>query len=391
MGRRLVSMSDGGGIGFSPFVDVAINGMAAMFVFLAVYVAVVPPPLVPELRVLTTQLPEAAWRQGYQTGIAVTGGMGSYRLTLHESRKGVPREELIGEHEAQVSHNAPQTVAERLSARGLFFDTRSGRLSGNPRPSPDVEAAEAIEKFSVVVSDASGQRAIAHLELKIKPKALPFDPDDPKLRLALEEGRLLDAWVGQEYRCAVAALGGIEEYEFAFTNLPGGLKEDPKGSGVIAGKPAAGAVPPGNRWKDYKVEVEVRDRQSDFFPEAVERLPVAMATYTLRVRALEPIDVASVLPYGRPGFAYRGAVVAWGGMGDLTLSIVRSELPSFRLEHGILQGPIPRDAVTGIRPVVKTIDLVVRDEDPKTEENPFTQRLSITILPPMRVAIPGGD
>ena len=59
--------------------------MAAMFVFLTIYVAVVPPRVVAPLTIHTVSLPRAVWARPYEAAITVSGGEGPYQFILGPS------------------------------------------------------------------------------------------------------------------------------------------------------------------------------------------------------------------------------------------------------------------------------------------------------------------
>ena len=132
MSKRLVSLGSQQAW-FSPFVDVAVNGMMAMFVFLIVYIAAVPPRHdTPRLRILTTNLPAAVWYNGYQTAISASGGAGSYHFTIDQ--------------------------VDYLNRLGLLFDPTNGMLFGTPRSINSKERqSSSTRKLHVVVEDESQQ------------------------------------------------------------------------------------------------------------------------------------------------------------------------------------------------------------------------------------------
>jgi len=156
---------------FSPFIDVAINGMAAMFIFLVVYIAAVPPRKVPQLRIVTETLPAAVWYQGYHTAISASGGVGLYSFTLS------PEEPLIDV--------------------GLIFDGSSGEIDGSPRPSTPVARFSSDSlSFLVTVTDESRQIDSSFFTLYFRPTTIPYDPETELLRI--QANRLPPATVGRK-------------------------------------------------------------------------------------------------------------------------------------------------------------------------------------------------
>ncbi|MFH1572756.1 MAG: hypothetical protein ABIG68_02170 [Acidobacteriota bacterium] len=372
MGTRLVSADTASG-GFSPFVDVAISAMAAMFTFLAVYVAVVPPREAPPLEILTESLPKAAWLRAFEAAIAVTGGEGPYHYLL-DSR-------------------------DELAELNLDFDELNGWIKGTPRTatSREMETPRTL-KLDLTVRDRAGRLAGATLTLRITPAAVPFDPEEDGLRFATQEMRLPDAWIGRQYNSAVAILGGIEPYEVDLQGLPAGLSHS---LGRIDGVPDDRAVPAGKLSSEHTVSMAVVDQQSAKLTES-RRAPRLIREFKLRVHRIEAIEVKGPFPgAGRAGLPFEGAVIAQGGRGRCTWAAATELLENepegeFRLlsnlglqigsRTGILHGRLRRELISGGQPILVTIPLLVDDEDPET--NPIRTHVAMSILPPMRFVKP---
>jgi len=364
MSKRLVSLGSQQAW-FSPFVDVAVNGMMAMFVFLIVYIAAVPPR--PDdtqpLTIRSTNLPTAVWYKGFETAISVSGGAGKYRFA----------------------------VAPPLQSLGLLLETNSGVISGTPRPQRPAERDSALtQKFHVVVQDESYQRAEADLDLRIAPVAIPFDPERQPLRMAPLGERLPDAWIGRPYTNSLPVLGGLENYEYASTqeSFPQGLIFR---NGSITGTPENVAVPISQRFQDYNIEVQIKDQQSAFLPFEANRTPQLKTQLKLRVWRLEPIQTQNFLPYaraGRTGREYVGAIVAWGGSGRLKWSISGNPVVQAMLDsgNGLIRGRIPDGTASAGRPVELSFQAIVEDLENFAPSR--QQALTITVLPPMQFLTP---
>lgn len=353
MSKRLVSLSSGQ-TGFSPFIDVAINGMAAMFVFLAIYVAVVPPNPVPKLKILTTRLPEAVWYDPYETGFVVSGGVGGYTYKLR------PLDELESFY--------------------LSFDPDSGRISGTPRPTLEINryATRSIE-LEITVTDNSRQRVSTTLPFKIIPGKIDYDPNEQKLCFVEKGEIVLEAYIGRSFHYGISILGGIEPYEFKASGLPKSLTISD--DGVISGIPNESSVPVNENFTDYSIQVDVVDQQSALLPSEVVRNPHIVTQLQLRVYRIPPIELDSFLPIARNGVPYQGVVVARGGRGRHTFS--SNNLPEGLIlnpQTGWIKGTLEVILINR-RPVEKTFSVTVDDIDPDTES--AVADFTITVLPRM--------
>lgn len=399
MNGRLVSL--GGQQGwFSPFVDVAINGLCAMFVFLAVYMAAVPPreppPPVPPPKIHSTLLPPATWYVGYQAGVSATGGV----LWL----------------KFQVSS------PDQLELFGLFFH-EDGRITGTPQPpaqgtrlagfasTSDTPHHQAHSlRLHITVVDAWGQKDEADFELRIVPVSVPFDPKRQPLTLAGQNRRLPDAWIGEEYEYVLPILGGIEPYDVVGQGVPLGLTLDSRptrdlsseSSGNpnspnalrewrIRGRPDPSAVPNDQGFREYSIQVQIQDSQSGFYRPPAPRLPTISDQLQLRVHRVLPIQVRSVLPFAIAGQPYTGIIAASGGRGRFRWELVdkTSILPAglqLDLATGYVSGTVDLSAAaTG----PFTVKFRVRISDSENAVPPVEQEQQILVLPPMRFLLPG--
>lgn len=389
MSRRLLSM-DSGGTGFSPFIDVAVNGMAAMFIFLVIYVALVRPRPIPPLVVLTQSLPRGAWAKSYEAAMVVTGGQAPYRFRI------------IGQ---------PQ---QELAAVGLSFDTHTGRIAGTPMLPKAKEMTTGREiALTVEVSDQSGRKAEnpQPLRLEITSMSVPFDPEKDRLRFAANELALPHAVVGRPYRAAIPILGGLEPYELSAGNegtlapssqvsqLPPGLHIE-RATGCIEGTPQEDAVPENEVFREYHVAIRVVDQQSAKLPET-DRRPTLKGDFVLRVDRVTLMSMIGPFPpSGRAGLEYRGAVTATGGYGKYHWSAAtpgtdetgRKETSLTQLglavnaTTGVIQGRIPSHLASDNRPLLVTIPLMLDDDDATSD--PVKQDFDLLLLPPMQFLRP---
>ncbi len=375
MASRLLGKK-GTGFGFSSFVDITINGMGAMFVFLALYVAVVPPvEPPPALRILTEQLPPAVWFQPYEAIIHVSGGAGRYYFDI-ESR-------------------------EILKAIGLEIDPQFGRIGGVPIPPPGLIPSSFVLPIPLTVRDMRNQYAQAYLALRILPGAVPFDPEAQKLRLVRNNPDLPEAWVGQPYQEDIAILGGIEPYEVTCEGLPPGLQWK---DGKIEGRVQEEAVPQGKNVQQYHIRVLIRDQQTWFPSWASPPGAQVIGNFKLLVRRLLPLQYKGLFPStARAGIPYRGFLVLQGGSGRFQITLLDKQPPpvdenseetiplgdsGLRLHcrTGELTG-IPRSCSQEPTRVHKlSFPVLVKDDNPLLA--PIEIHLSITILPSLHFLQP---
>lgn len=257
----------------SPLVDVVFNAMAAMFVFLVIYISVVQPQETPELRIYTEALPAAVWNKPYQSGVAASGGEGAYRF--------------------HVLGGLPD---------GLTISPTSGLISGHPRPQPGEEGESAAFEVEVQVKDPLGHAARAVLPLTVEPYAWPFDPDEHPLALQFEGDELPRAWVGQPYRQVLGPQGGIEPYRTVVEGQrPTGLQCT---DGVLAGVPT--------RAGSYEFRIRLEDAEDTLGVLADPQ--VHARAFRLQVIQPDPLEVRTTFPRARVGEPYSGTFVASGGV-----------------------------------------------------------------------------
>ena len=290
MANRLISFGNGG-IRFSPFVDVAINGMAAMFVFLAVYVAAVPPnppSSHQQFQIVTNSLPEAIWYKGYQTVFGVTGGVGRYHYSL-----------------------APKEIIDSLQ---LIFDINDGLLIGNPFPfgNTDPNKATQYELIVTVMDDLNNQAEKTFL-LRINPVELPFYEEGNKLSLATDS--LPTGNVGEYYEANLGQMGGLPPYRLVYdrSKLPLGLQME---NGLIRGIP----VIPGR----YRFDVYLYDQSGTIaLPDSVpywrvyknQNSGVIKKSYEIQINTFDTLKASCLLAEARVGEELIGNGLSLGGRG----------------------------------------------------------------------------
>ncbi len=356
MSKRLLDLNGRGG-GFSPFVDVALNGMITMLVVLGVYMALTNIPKPPRIR--TDSLPEAIWFQGYQTAISVSDGSGRLRFVF----------------------DSPVDLA----AHNIFPDS-TGMFQGNPSP---VKSGQEKRTFNipitVTVIDSQSRRDSASFNLVVNPVSIPFDPESDGLRVP---GKIIlpDAWVGNEYHFTPPILGGIEPYEWTLGALPAGLVSQ---ENTITGIPLFQAVPDGEEFADYEIPMEVVDQQSSLVPPGIPRNPSLHTTIQIRVRQPQAISTRTILPRGREGLAYRAGIMAVGGSGKLVFESMDGNLAALGLrldpDFGEIRGTLI-DGLTDGRPV--NFLARIRIYDSENRVSPLEEVLTIRVVPPMGFVSP---
>ena len=364
MKGRLSSLSSQSTLGFSPFVDVAINAMAAMFIFLVVYVAAVPPQPRPlQVEFTNTFLPAAIWYTPYRAGLSVSGGVGTYQFQF-TTDSGID-----------------------LKSLGLQADPDTGIIQGMPEP-PEAQDREhsRVIAVNVTVHDSGGQSAEARIDLTINPVAVPFDPDKHRLRFAqpttteMPDASLPIAWAGQPYKASVAVLGGIESYQYAIKNLPPGLQFK---DGCIFGVPELPDNQSGPRIWD--IQITVTDQQSQFLERADHR--TIQHRFRLQVNPWRPLELQPLLPLGRADQPYRGVIIANGAKGLYRWTAVEPDiLDLLNLELDVDTGVLKSSGLRGDPDQVAQHTIGVRVTATAGTE-PVTQEIhaELKILPAMKM------
>lgn len=341
----------------SPLIDVIFNAMAAMFVFLVIYIAVVRPGH--DLEIVNTVPPDAVWYKRYEWGLSVRGGQGRFTFNVVDGE--LPKE--------------------------LLLNPNTGVLLGVPKSNPGMEKKPKTFPFTILVRDDASNTVRRQFELKVCPVAIPFDPESQPLEFVAKGTRFQDAWTGQHYEATAPVRGGIEPYMIECKNLPPpGLYWD---KGRISGFPEDSAIPRGGLYKDYSILITVNDQQRAYSLD-VDREPQLSREFHLCVHRLENISLTSVLPTARVGQRYKGAIVAKGGKQRL---IWQSKDLDHLRSHGFTLEPysglITAESVktSDVTRVVR-VSFQVHVTDPSGAVEPKSIKDAIQILPSMHFRIP---
>lgn len=352
----------------SPLVDLVFNLMITMFVFLMIYMLLVIPEDIDPLFFAWTKLPAAKVHGEYQTNIPIAGGTGHYFAMFIEGRGSPalvrdPDSELMVPAPAQCwpadttdaaePHEQDKAYLDRQGVGLLELELYSGHLQGVLLPgSLGLNGSTGAFEFTLVAVDRKVRTActdelvlnpkrphlwvpatlfdvsrgkcepigcydtIGHrFSIPVKPKEIPFDPNEHPLRLVNGGDLEAEAVVGIPFSLTLALQGGIEPYEFTWiSNVPEWLFLNPA-TGRLSGTPTrAGAV---------DIVVAVKDSQTPAGNWAMARRlgdepsrPYLEIGLRLTVKPYEPLTAEIVVPdYGRVDEAIKGAVVVNGGYG----------------------------------------------------------------------------
>jgi len=226
-------------------------------------ITIQPGPLV----ITTSQLPAGSANVAYQATLQATGGTGADVWAL-KSGSSLPA--------------------------GLNLSS-SGVLSGTP-------TSPGTSDVSVTVTDSAGQSASIALSLTI----------GPANSLVLVTTALPQGTLGAPYRTTLEASGGQAPYTWYLnprSNLPPGLSLN-QYTGEISGTPTEAGT--------FSLTVYVSDSES--VPVQVEE------TLSLTIASSLAIQTSS-MPVARFDIAYNLQLVATGGTGSYTWSIVYGQLP----------------------------------------------------------------
>lgn len=261
----------------SPLIDVVVNGLAAIFIFLMIYIAVMPPGGSPPepIKFLTgITLPPAICGQNYIYTLPVTGGQGRRTFKLDE-------ENLPG---------------------NLKFDAESGTVYGIPMAGETACKDKTEFSLSVTVTDQATQRDTTSVKLTVHPTAVPFSPNHPPFEISRQGGALPTGRVGLDYEQVIGAVGGVEPYSWRIVggSLPPGIDFE---NGRLWGKPRAEGA--------YRFEVEADYSRGEFTYEGHKHVWAAES----RRRELQLDVVGGLLhtlhlPAGRVGEPYLASVVS---------------------------------------------------------------------------------
>lgn len=266
---------------FSPLIDVVFNAMAAMFIFLIIYIAIVPPPPEPTEQIIVGDPPAGAWFHDYDWGITTVAGI-------------------------------PTFGYEGTLPDGLAMNTRTGRISGRPYADDGQQKSSETFPLTVWVRDGKGNTAYNNIELKINPIAVPFDPNEQRLSFERRVQRLKDAMTGRDYHEVIGALGGIEPYHVIVSRgqLPPGLTIE---NTTISGRPTE----PGQ----YTFTLSITDQLHKYDTlETAERTGLQQ-TYTLNVYEYQDLHINETITELRIGNPFSALYAVSGGHKPYSLAL----------------------------------------------------------------------
>jgi hypothetical protein len=284
------------------------------------------------------QLPAAILEQSYETQLVATGGVPPYVFALKvvTGQAGLPN--------------------------GVAFDA-TGIVAGVPQVTGNFA-------LTVQVSDHTGERVTANITLRVVSSGRPF--------IAL--GQLTDALVGQAYTTALTAVGGVAPYHWQLTGASR-IGDDTTATVAVDAPPGLSVSADGT----------------------LHGMPTASGTYSMAVQATDAAKVsanANLLLVVRPGtsvailtrrmlpaivgHAYNEPIVAAGGSGQLTFSLLDANQV---LPDGLSLGA--DGSLKGTPAKVERPTFVVRvvDSEGLSDERPLTIDVQ---TPPVSVASKSG-
>lgn len=367
----------------NPLVDLVFNLMITMFVFLMIYMAVVVPRKQKHLDFIYDPLPGGAVGLDYYAGIGITGGSGDFNLFFAQEqsdqienvgaetkvpyyssmsrpgelemrldvRSGALEARFLAdpfrENEHALIYSFPVTAfdlkeltriprqaacwhAERclffykeqelepLLPENLMTTDKAFACYAGKKPSPEPEESKERESDRIACHYA----VRSTFQVEVRPRAVPIDVASNPLRLVLPDRA--DALLDEPFETRLAAMGGLEPYEFRLQDEPPWLFVDSR-SGRLTGTPAV----PGS----YQILVELKDAQT--FPQdwagayrnrETRGQPYHRGIFQLEIEKVEPLEASIVIPsYGRLGENLSGVVWVKGGSGRRTF--LAMELP----------------------------------------------------------------
>lgn len=302
MGRKLFDEETESPI--SPLIDVVMNGMAALFIILMVYLVVAQPARVVPLGFLTGVEPSPAIAgQSYAFTFPVAGGQARARSFA-------------------VQGKLPP---------GIEFDVKTGTLFGTP-------AAAAVGQHQLRITVTDGRETDARPAiLPVFATAAPRDPVRDPLALLYEKRELPAGRVGVPYEAVLGGKGGVGPHVW---RLRGGrLPDDLK---LLAGRISGNPKEAGS----FEIRVELADAPGSFLFRGVRHEWAGATqerTFSLRIHA--PAAAAALeLPVGRVGEPYLGTLHAGGLLPDERV-VWTQEIPGLAPSpDGLSLVGIPREA-----------------------------------------------
>lgn len=338
MKGRLLEASES--VTISPLVDVVFNAMAAIFIFLVIYILVVQPKEPPPLVIHSQSLPDAVAYRDYESGISVSGGEGGYSFEV-------------------VSGSFPP---------GVELDEVGGHVRGNPQVATRADGAAETFEVRIRVEDAEGQLAERVLSWNVLPTSYPFDPEQHPLRAQVGRDQLPDAYVGEAYEYVVGMFGGIEPYVVSLS------PDAPAWMAVSEGRLAGIPSEPGK----YEFKLILQDSQDSF--GVLERQgvrPRHEQDLRLTVRRRRPLEANVVIPsVVRVQERIVGGVIATGGRPPYLMTLNEATLPP-----GLVLDP-ESEVIAGTPEETGTFSIEVQVEDSSGVVADVARR--ITVLPERR-------
>lgn len=273
----------------SPLIDVVVNGMAALFIILMVYMLLARPSGEPErLRFLSgVEPPPVIAGQSYVFTFPVTGGRsGNRRFEIEEG-------------------DLPP---------GLELDATTGTLYGISRPpSPhgdvggeaDGRDTTMTQPYEITLRvEGGGDMDRRTTVLIVYPAAVPYHPYDPPFNIVRRNEELPTGRIGVAYEEVLGGRGGVRPYQWTVSGgrLPQGLRLE---DGIVQGIPGASGR--------FTFTARIDHSPASFsYRNAVHRWRGGTSERRFRLRILPSLKASLQLPEGRVGEPYLGSMAADG-------------------------------------------------------------------------------
>jgi large repetitive protein len=278
MTRKLCDESLGEPI--SPLIDVVMNGFAAMFIILIIFLVVFrgrdepPPPKFVEVA------PSPVIRgQNYTFTFPVVGGVEPRQFRIAKGDLSTLNLQLDG-------------------ATGTVFgaaDLNRQTAKGGPPIFPLTVECE------IELTDGGGRQTTRTAAFRMSSNAVPYQ--GLPLRITHQDPMLPSGRIGQSYETVLGATGGVEPYHWKLASgrLPRGLRLDST-KGCIRGEPAEAG--------EFNFEVKVEQTPGSFAVDGVTHSWVGASTGgRFRLTIHDRLRPVLRLPTGRVGENYHGALI----------------------------------------------------------------------------------